>query len=128
MNKTALIIEDNPDNMVLICFILEKSGYHILQAVRGEDGVDMAVEHHPDVIILDIQLPDINGKEVAKRIRASKADAKIPIVAMTSFAMLGDKEELLEAGCDGYIEKPIDACKVMDQIQHVIQSVRGCAV
>jgi len=120
MRKTALIIEDNPDNMVLIAFILEKHGYRTLQAVRGEAGVSMATEQRPDFIILDIQLPDIDGLEVARRIRASESNGSIPIIAMTSYAMLGDREELLAAGCDGYIEKPIDPVHVMDQIRQVI--------
>jgi len=120
MTKTALVVEDNEDNMALICFILEKHGYRTIKAVRGEEGIKMSVEHAPDFIILDIQLPDIMGQEVARRIRASEANGRIPIIAMTSFAMLGDKEALLAAGCDGYIEKPIDANRVMDQIRQVI--------
>lgn len=124
MNKTALIIEDNDDNMELISFILEKNGYATLRAVRGEQGVAMALEHLPDFIILDIQLPDIDGLEVAKRIRASKIDGTIPIVAMTSYAMVGDREALLGAGCDGYIEKPIDVSTVVAQIREVIEQRR----
>ncbi|MDQ6965805.1 MAG: response regulator [Mariprofundaceae bacterium] len=120
MSNTALIIEDHPDNMELISFILEKHGYRTLKAVRGEEGVAMAIEQRPDFIILDIQLPDINGLEVARRIRASPVDGTIPIIAMTSYAMLGDREELLAAGCDGYIEKPIDVRLVMQQIRAVI--------
>jgi len=120
MGKTALIVEDNPDNMALIAFILEKYGYQTLKAVRGEEGVSMAIEHRPAFIILDIQLPDFDGLEVARRIRASEVDGTIPIIAMTSYAMLGDREELLAAGCDGYIEKPINPVLVMEQIRQVL--------
>jgi len=116
----ALIIEDHPDNMALISFILEKNGYQSIQAVRGVEGVAMAIEQRPAFIILDIQLPDIDGLEVARRIRASEVDGSIPIIAMTSYAMLGDKETVLASGCDGYIEKPIDVVRVMDQIRQVL--------
>ena len=81
----------------------------------------MAAEKQPDFVILDIQLPDINGTEVLKRIRALDMDiANVPIIAMTSYAMSGDREKLLAAGCDGYIEKPIDPMRVIDQIREVL--------
>jgi len=124
MSQTVLIVEDNEDNMELICFIMERNGYATLRAIRGEQGVAMALEHLPDFIILDIQLPDIDGLEVAKRIRASKLDGTIPIIAMTSFAMVGDREALLATGCDGYIEKPINAVTVVDQIRAVLEQKR----
>ncbi|RLL51715.1 response regulator [Mariprofundus sp. EBB-1] len=120
MSKTVLIIEDNDDNMELISFIMKKNGYLVLKAMRGEQGVAMAIEHRPDFIILDIQLPDIDGLEVARRIRASEANGRIPIIAMTSFAMLGDRELLLTAGCNAYIEKPIDVSLVIQQIREAI--------
>jgi len=117
---TALIIEDNDDNMALISFILKSGAYDLIEARTGEQGVDLALQHRPDVIILDIQLPGIDGFEVLKRIRASEIDGSIPIIAMTSFAMTGDREKLLGAGCDGYIEKPIDPATVLQQIQDVL--------
>jgi CheY-like chemotaxis protein len=117
--QTALIIEDNPDNMVLITRLLEKAGYKTLQAITGMEGVEMA-HNGPDFIILDIQLPDIDGREVLRRIRSSDITVSIPIIAMTSYAMSGDREKLLAAGCDGYIEKPIDPLRVISQIQQVI--------
>lgn len=118
--KTGLVIEDNEDNMVLITRFLEKFRYRTLQAETGMKGVEMALEKHPDFIILDIQLPDINGIEVLKRIRSKDAGKNIPIIAMTSFAMSGDRENLLAAGCDGYIEKPIDPDLVISQIRKLI--------
>ncbi len=120
MKKTVLIIEDNDDNMALISFILENAGYQVLKAARGEQGVALAIEHLPGFIILDIQLPDIEGLEVARRIRAFKGDGTIPIIAMTSYAMLGDRDALLSAGCSGYIEKPIEASRVVQQIRDII--------
>jgi len=117
---TALVIEDNEDNKELITFILEKNGYQTFWAQTGLQGVEYTRSTPPDFIILDIQLPDIDGMEVLKRIRASDAGSHIPIIAMTSYAMAGDREKLLSAGCDGYIEKPIDPEKVIFQIKEVI--------
>jgi CheY-like chemotaxis protein len=117
--KTALIIEDNPDNMVLITRFLEKFGYRTLQAVTGMEGFEIALQTRPDFIILDIQLPDIEGTEVLRKIRSSEIGTSIPVIAMTSYAMSGDREKLLSAGCDGYIEKPIDPERVISQIRHL---------
>ena len=118
--KRVLVIEDNENNMELITFILEANGYQTLKAETGKQGYDLALQELPDFIILDIQLPDILGTEVLKMIRASGPAAEIPIIAMTSYAMAGDREKLLAAGCDGYIEKPIDPATVMSQIEKVI--------
>ncbi len=106
--KKILVVEDNETNLYLIRFILEKNGYEVIEAVEGAVGVELAVKEKPDLIIMDIQLPDINGLEATKRIRASEADSEIPIIALTSFAMAGDREKALAAGCTGYIEKPIN--------------------
>jgi CheY-like chemotaxis protein len=118
--RRALVIEDNENNMELITFILEESNYQTLRAETGQKGVDLALQERPDFIILDIQLPDILGTEVLKMIRASEIGDRIPIIAMTSYAMAGDREKLLAAGCDGYIEKPIDPVTVMNQIEKVV--------
>ena len=118
--KTALIIEDDDNNMELISFILKANGYKFIQAETGQKGINLALEQAPDFIILDIQLPDMNGLEVLKKIRSSKVDGKIPVIAMTSFAMSGDREKILAAGCNGYIEKPIEPKMVMAQIQEII--------
>ena len=117
---TVLIIEDNPDNMLLISDILEADGYQLLRAETGLKGIEMAENHIPDFIILDIQLPDIIGNEVLSRIRSKEKTRDIPIVAMTSYAMAGDRDKLLASGCDGYIEKPIDPAVVLDQIRQAI--------
>ena len=119
--ETVLVIEDNPDNMLLITDILEADGYDVLQAVTGMQGLALARQHLPDFIILDIQLPDIIGNEVLARIRAEEKTRRIPVVAMTSYAMAGDREKLLAAGCDGYVEKPIDPGMVMEQIRQAIR-------
>jgi CheY-like chemotaxis protein len=118
--KTALIIEDNDNNLELIRFILQQAGYRVRFAMTGLEGVQQALTIPPDFIVLDIQLPDINGLEVLKRIRANPVGQTVPIIAMTSYAMSGDKERLLEAGCTSYIEKPIDPMTVIAQIEAVI--------
>ena len=111
------IIEDIPDNMKLITFILNKNGIATIEAENGQSGIDRTLVDKPDFIILDIQLPDMNGLEVLKAIRQSEAERIIPIISMTSYAMSGDREKLLAAGCNGYIEKPIDPMLVMGQIR-----------
>jgi CheY-like chemotaxis protein len=118
--KTALVIEDNVDNMELITVILEKNGYKVLKAETGQQGFELAMETSPDFIILDIQLPDMSGLEVLQMIRSSKINGDIPVIAMTSFAMTGDRERVIASGCNGYIEKPIDPVKVIDQIREII--------
>ena len=118
--KTALVIEDNADNMELITFMLERNGYRTLKAETGQQGIEMALSAFPDFIILDIQLPDMDGVEVLRKIRGSKVDGTIPVIAMTSHAMAGDREKLLDAGCTGYIEKPIDPQAVIRQIQQAL--------
>ncbi len=117
---TALIIEDNEDNLELIKFILEKANYKTRFVMTGLEGVQQVLTIPPDFVILDIQLPDINGLEVLKRIRANPIGKDIPIIAMTSYAMSGDKEKLMAAGCTAYIEKPIDPMLVIGQIEQVI--------
>ena len=118
--KRVLVIEDNADNMELITFILESNHYETIRAETGHKGAALALQEQPDFILLDIQLPDIMGTEVLEKIRASEIGSSIPIIAITSYAMAGDREKLLDAGCDGYIEKPIDPLAVMNQIRDVI--------
>lgn len=118
--KTALIIEDNQDNMVLITRLLEKAGYRALQAETGMQGFEMAIQNKPDFILLDIQLPDMNGVEVLTKIRAVESCTGIQIIAITSYAMAGDRAKLLSNGCNGYIEKPVDPGQIINQIKSVI--------
>jgi len=118
--QMVLVIEDNEDNMVLISMLLNQAGYLTNWAETGLKGVEMTYELKPDFILLDIQLPDIDGTEVLKRIRSSGSEmSNVPIIAVTSYAMAGDREKLLAAGCNGYIEKPIDPLRVINQIKSV---------
>ncbi|MDG4553436.1 MAG: response regulator [Candidatus Competibacter sp.] len=118
--RTALIIEDNEDNRVLIVSLLQWGGYRTIARATGQSGYEAALGERPDLILLDIQLPDINGIEVLRRIRASRINGAIPIIAMTSYAMAGDRERLMAAGCTGYIEKPIEPTRVLDQIREIL--------
>ena len=111
--KKVLVVEDNEKNMYLISFILEKMGHRVLQADTGEKGIELASREQPDLILMDIQLPGIDGLEATKRIRQY---GDVPIIAITSFAMTGDRERLLAAGCNGYIEKPINPETIMGEI------------
>lgn len=119
--KKILIIEDNEKNIYLMNFILTKKGYQVITAKTGEEGVEAAVKEKPDLIIMDIQLPGIDGLEATKKIRGSDADGSIPIVAVTSYALSGDKEKILKAGCNGYIEKPINPETFIEQIENFIK-------
>jgi len=115
--KKVMVIEDNENNMYLMRFMLEKHGYKVIEARDGLTGVAMALEQQPDLILMDIQLPDINGLEATRRICKSDTAGKIPIIAVTSYAMVGDREKTLEAGCSGYIEKPINPETFMQELQ-----------
>jgi two-component system, cell cycle response regulator DivK len=117
MNPRVLVIEDNEQNLYLMRFLLEKNGFTVLEAIDGEKGVEMAKEAKPHLIILDIQLPKMDGYAVAREIRKNDELADTPIVAVTSYAMAGDRERILAAGADGYIEKPIDPERFVDQIK-----------
>lgn len=112
-----LVVEDNEQNLYLIKFILEKNGFTVIHAGTGIEGVTMAVNENPDMIIMDIQLPDIDGLEATRRIRKSGANSDLPIVALTSYAMPGDREKALKAGCTGYIEKPINPETIIQEIR-----------
>jgi two-component system cell cycle response regulator DivK len=115
--KKVLVIEDNEANMYLCRFILENNGFHVVEERTGLSGIERAVSEKPDLILMDIQLPDINGFEATRRIRASVLGDAVPIVAITSYAMTGDREKTLAAGCNGYIEKPINPDTFMKELQ-----------
>jgi len=117
MKGRILVIEDNEQNIYLVTFILEKNGYEVVQARDGRQGVDLAGRVDPTLIILDIQLPVMDGYAVAKELRSNPALDDVPIVAVTSYAMAGDRVRILAAGCTGYIEKPINPETFMDDIE-----------
>jgi two-component system, cell cycle response regulator DivK len=128
MIPTILYIEDHPDNMTLVRRILQSKSYTLIEANTGFQGILFAEHQDVDVILLDINLPDIDGYEVARRLRASKKStlAHIPIVAVTANAMKGDVQKALEAGCNLYMSKPINIQKLLDMVEGLIhKEVRG---
>jgi two-component system cell cycle response regulator DivK len=107
MAKTVLIVEDNDLNMKLFNDLLQAHGYDTLQTMDGRDAVQIARDNKPDLILMDIQLPEISGLEVTKMLKADEDLCSIPVIAVTAFAMKGDEEKIREGGCDGYLAKPI---------------------
>ena len=102
----VLVVEDNEKNMKLFRDVLQASGFRTLEATTGEQAVELAVEHAPDLVLMDIQLPDIDGVEALGRLRADARTASIPVLALTAQAMQGDRERFLDAGFDGYYRSP----------------------
>ena len=117
MKQKILIIEDNEQNLYLLTFIVEKHGYDVSAARDGKEGIEIAQRIKPDMILLDIQLPVMDGYAVARELRKNQDLANTPIVAVTSFAMIGDREKAIKAGCIGYIEKPIDPKTFITQVE-----------
>ena len=117
MKKKILVIEDNEQNLYLIKYILEDCGYETFSAMDGKKGIETAASLLPDLILLDIQLPVMDGYAVAQTLRQIPVLQKTPIVAVTSYAMPGDKEKAIESGCSGYIEKPIDPDTFASQVE-----------
>lgn len=119
MTHNILYIEDNPDNMMLVQRALEARGYTLLKAAKGMDGIATAEKEHVDLILLDINLPDIDGYEVARRLRSSAKYelARVPIIAVTANALKGDAEKALDAGCDVYMSKPINIRELWARVE-----------
>lgn len=114
--KTILVVEDNAANRYLVRFMFEKFGHAVIEAPDGRTGVELAVSRRPDLVLMDIQLPDLDGLEATRRIRQKLGTEVMPIIALTSYAMTGDREKALEAGCRAYIEKPINPETFMQEI------------
>jgi two-component system cell cycle response regulator DivK len=116
-DATVLIVDDNEKNMKLARDVLRLAGFRTLEAATGGESISLAREHLPDVILMDIRLPDMDGTAAAQIIKADARTAHIPVVALTSLAMKGDRELLLGAGFDGYLEKPISVREFPDQVR-----------
>ncbi|EKD82322.1 MAG: response regulator receiver protein [uncultured bacterium] len=120
MSKTLLIIEDNEQNFYMMRFLLENKGFKVLGAENGRLGVELALKHIPDAILLDIQLPEMDGYAVAAELKKHAKLDKVPIIAVTSYAMVGDREHILAAGANGYIEKPINPDTFVEEIAQFV--------
>jgi len=119
--SVILIVEDNEKNMKLVRDVLQVKGYATLEAVTGEDGIRLAAEHHPDLVLMDIQLPGINGIDALKALRADPATAAIPVIAVTASVMQQDRNLITEAGFDGYIGKPLNLKEFLESVRAVLE-------
>ena len=117
MAKTILIVEDNELNMKLFNDLLEAKGYSVVQTKNGMEALELAREHKPDLILMDIQLPEVSGLEVTKWIKEDETIAHIPVIAVTAFAMKGDEERIRQGGCEAYISKPISVASFLQTVQ-----------
>ncbi|MBU0664877.1 MAG: response regulator [Proteobacteria bacterium] len=115
--KRILIVEDNPQNMKLAATVLEKSGYVVLKAVDADSGILLARQELPDLILMDIQLPGMDGLTATGLLKGDSATSQIPIIALTAFAMVGDRDRIIAAGCDDYISKPIRYKEFLESVQ-----------
>ena len=120
MAKTVLIVEDNELNMKLFHDLLEAHGYSTVQTRNGMEAMDLAREHRPDLILMDIQLPEVSGLEVTKWLKDDEELRSIPVVAVTAFAMKGDEERIREGGCEAYLSKPISVAKFLETVRHFL--------
>ena len=119
MTSTILVVEDNALNLKLVHDVLIYAGYRVLQATTGEDGIRLAHEEQPDLVLMDLQLPGIDGSEALRRIRAA-GDQPVPVVAVTAFAMPGDRDRVLRDGFDGYLEKPLRVRALPHQVERML--------
>ena len=122
MDKLILIVEDDPRNLTLFRDLLQKFGYTTIEATNGRDGVNLARTHKPALILMDIQLPVMDGLEATKILKSDAKTKNIPILALTSYAMKGDKEKIIEAGCDEYLAKPIDVRELLKTVAQYFSS------
>ena len=125
MSQRILIVEDNDDNRRILRDVLTSAGYQMAEASTGEQGVAMAAEYRPDLILMDIQLPDIDGHEATRRIKADPDLKAIPIVAVTSFALSGDDVAAFEAGCIGYVTKPFSPRGLLTKLQEYLPQAKS---
>ena len=120
MGKRVLVIEDTEDNRQIIRDLLTSFDYELIEAADGAEGVRMAQTHHPDLILMDIQLPVMDGYEATRRIRAIPELARVPIIAVTSYALSGDEAKTREAGCDGYVAKPFSPRQLLAKVREFL--------
>ena len=119
-SKTVLLVEDNEDNRTVYRTILEHFGYEVIEARNGEDGVRMAREDHPDLILMDISIPLIDGWEATKILKGDPATSDIPIIALTAHALATDRAKAQEVGCDGYLAKPVEPRVVLEEVRRFL--------
>ncbi len=125
MSAKILLVEDNEQNRYMVTFLLEAAGHHVIHATNGRDALDLAVRHRPDLILMDIQMPEMDGYEAARRLLANPLLSGVLIIAVTSYAMAGDRERAFRTGFHGYIEKPINPDTFVGEIDRFLQKEGG---
>jgi two-component system, cell cycle response regulator DivK len=120
MSALVLVVEDTPANMKLASLLLQKAGHRVLQARSAAEAIALAQEHRPDLVLMDIQLPGMDGLAATRALKQDDATRRIPVLALTAFAMKGDRERMIAAGCDGYIAKPIQYRSFLEEVHRAL--------
>ena len=123
--RTILVVEDNQLNLKLVRDVLQHAGFSVISAPTGEEGVDIATHEPPDLVLMDLQLPGMDGTEALRRMRAHPASSRVPVVAVTAFAMRQDRERVRAAGFDGFVEKPISTRELPRQVRGFLEAGHG---
>lgn len=121
MPRRILVIEDNEDSRALVVKVLSRHGYELLEATSAEEGFALATDRVPDLVLMDLHLTGMGGLEATRRFKQSGALRTVPVIALTAYAMVGDREKALEAGCDGYLTKPVDVRRFPEQIAEFLR-------
>ena len=122
MTKLILIVEDEPRNLTLLRDLLQVSGYKTIEATDGEQGVELAKSNKPDLLLMDVQMPKMDGLEATRILKADANTKNIPIICITSSAMKGDREKIIQAGCDDYMSKPVDINEVLNKVAEMLET------
>ncbi len=125
MSATVLVVEDNEDNRALVVKVLTRSGYRVLEAVSGEQALEVAGRDRPDLVLMDLNLQGMSGFDATRRLKDDPDLSRVPVVALTAYAMVGDRERALEAGCDGYLSKPVDVRRLPEQVEDFLRERRA---
>ena len=123
--KTILLVEDNEDNLVVYRTILDHVGYKVIEARDGEEGVNRAREELPDMVLIDVSIPKMDGWEVTRRLKAGEDTKHIPVVALTAHALEEDRQRAVDAGCDGYLAKPVEPRRVVEEVEKFVGPPKG---
>jgi CheY-like chemotaxis protein len=121
--STVLLVEDNEDNRTIYTTILRHVGHEVIEAANGEDGIRLALERQPNVILMDVAMPGIDGWEATRRLKGDPQTARIPVIALTAHAMAEDRQRAVDAGCEGYLAKPIEPRRVVEEVNRMLERI-----
>jgi CheY-like chemotaxis protein len=125
--STVLLVEDNEDNRTIYTTILRHVGHEVIEASNGEDGIRLALERQPNVILMDVAMPGIDGWEATRRLKGDPQTARIPVIALTAHAMAEDRQRAADAGCEGYLAKPIEPRRVVEEVARMLERIAAAA-